>query len=447
MEAQHEQIWNNCLDMIRDNIPQESYQTWFHPIQPLKLEDNQLTVQVPSKFFYEWIEGHYSDLLTQAMGQCVGPQNKLLYTFADNSDHAFKRSNDNLRKRFSKQTDEETQLNSRQTFENFIEGSSNQFAKAAALAVSEAPGATKFNPLLIYGGSGLGKTHLINAIGNFAKSHNTAKRIRYVTSEQFTIDFISSIQNHKTAELSGAYRAVDLLLVDDVQFFIDKERTQEEFFHTFNTLHQRGKQIILSSDRSPEELKGLEQRLVSRFQSGLVVDIHLPDLETRIAILQRKALEEGIELRPDIAEFIASNITSNVRELEGALIRLLAFASLRGKPLTLDLCREVLKHVTRNRPNNINIESIQRVVAQYFQIPEDLLSAKTRRKEAVHARMVSMFLTRSMTGNSLKRIGLLHGGKDHSTVIHAIRTVEKQAQGDPGFVETLETLQRKIELN
>lgn len=443
MKQDIQNIWDSCLVEIRKHIPAQSYQTWFKPIVPSRFEDHSLVVKVPSQFFYEWIDEHYRDLVQQTIVEILGEGSKLEYTI-DRMDEPFP-PKPTIRGRFGKRSDDETQLNKKYNFDNFIEGSCNQFAKAASLAVAEAPGKTNFNPLLVYGGVGLGKTHLIQAIGNFAKNEGTTKKILYASSEKFTIEFISSIQKNKTTEFSNLYRSIDLLLVDDVQFFIGKERTQEEFFHTFNTLHQAGKQIVLSCDRPPGELKGLEERLVSRFQSGLVVDIQPPDLEMRIAILQKKAEDEHIALLPEVALFIASNITSNIRELEGALIKVLAYASLTGKSLSIEVTKEVLKDITRSLVKNITIEQIQRVVSQHFHISEDLLRAKTRKKEAVRARMISMYLAKKITTNSLKTIGLLHGGKDHSTVIHALNTIELQMVGDKNLSDTAEALQRKIE--
>ena len=328
-----------------------------------------------------------------------------------------------------------------------MEGKGNQFARAASLAVAEAPGSTSFNPLVIYGGVGLGKTHLIQAIGNFAREHGSASRIRYVSSEKFTIEFINSIQNNRAAEFSQIYRTVDLLLVDDIQFFMSKERTQEEFFHTFNTLHQKGKQIVLSSDRPPKDLKDLEERLLSRFQWGLIADIQPPDLETRIAILQQKAELDRIEISMDIIEYIATNITSNIRELEGALIKLLAFSSLRGVDITLDLAKIVLKDIVISKQKDISIEEIQRVVCRYFDIPDDLLRSKSRKKEIAHARQVAMYLSKALTHYSLKSIGLHFGGRDHTTVIHAIRTIENLLnEGNVSIRDTVENLKRKIEI-
>ena len=442
-----EAVWNACLRIIEENVSTQSFKTWFMPIRAQKLEDKTLTIQVPSQFFYEWLEEHYPLVIRGALKEIVGEGARPAYTIQNKQDQKQLSLEDRKGRSPGGYTGEETHLNSRYIFDNFVEGKGNQFARAASLAVAEAPGSTSFNPLVIYGGVGLGKTHLIQAIGNFAREHGSASRIRYVSSEKFTIEFINSIQNNRAAEFSQIYRTVDLLLVDDIQFFMSKERTQEEFFHTFNTLHQKGKQIVLSSDRPPKDLKDLEERLLSRFQWGLIADIQPPDLETRIAILQQKAELDRIEISMDIIEYIATNITSNIRELEGALIKLLAFSSLRGVDITLDLAKIVLKDIVISKQKDISIEEIQRVVCRYFDIPDDLLRSKSRKKEIAHARQVAMYLSKALTHYSLKSIGLHFGGRDHTTVIHAIRTIENLLnEGNVSIRDTVENLKRKIEI-
>ncbi|MFH1941608.1 MAG: chromosomal replication initiator protein DnaA, partial [bacterium] len=442
-------VWKKCLQIIEACVSPQSFQTWFLPISPLKLEKMELTIQVPSHFFYEWIEEHYPDVIRNALSQTIGGGAIPVYVILRKDEKRTESILVNRKKTSGEYMGDETQLNSRYIFDNFVEGKGNQFAKAASLAVSEAPGKTSFNPLVIYGGVGLGKTHLIQAIGNFSNQNRTAGRIKYVSSEKFTIEFISSIQNNCTAEFSQIYRSVDLLLVDDIQFFMSKERTQEEFFHTFNALHQKGKQIVLSSDRPPKELRDLEERLLSRFQWGLIADIQPPDLETRIAILQQKAEFDNIDLPLEIIEYIATNITSNIRELEGALIKLLAFSSLKGVDIDLDLAKVVLKDIVVSRRKNISVEEIQRVVSQYFNIPDDILRGKSRKKEIALARQIAMYLSKNMTHFSLKSIGLHFGGRDHTTVIHAIRTITALLKNDKknkNNVDMVETLKKRIEI-
>jgi len=330
------------------------------------------------------------------------------------------------------------------TVDTFVVGKSNQFAHAASLAVAESPGTTGFNPLLIYAGVGLGKTHILQAIAQYCLSRGKAKKVNYVSSEKFTNDFISSIQNNNTVEFNRVYRSSDVLLVDDVHFFIGKESTQEAFFHTFNTLHQNGKQIVLTSDRPPRELKGLEERLISRFQWGLVTDIQPPDYETRVAILRKKAEIEDIQLPDEVIFFIAKNITSNIRELEGALIRLLAYSSITGDDISLDLTSKVLKDIIKSSSKNINIESIQSEVSNFYNIPIDLIIGKTRRKEVVTARQVAMYLAKILTNSSLKTIGLHFGGRDHSTVIHSYQLVEQRKKTDKQFNHQINNIISKI---
>jgi len=446
MESDVTAVWEQILEIIQQNVNPNSFVTWFKPVKAIKLDDHSLTIQVPSQFFYEWLEQHYSNAISDALNQVLGPNHKLLYSILMDSDDQSVQI-PSIHKNLQKRANGKDNLNVRYTFDSFVEGDNNKFAKAAALAVAKAPGKTTFNPLVIYGGVGLGKTHLIQAIGNEAKLNGNGNRVLYVDSERFTMEFINSIQKNKTTEFSGIYRNVDLLLVDDIQFFANKERTQEEFFHTFNTLHQKGKQIVLSSDRPPKDLKGVEERLISRFQWGLVVDIQPPDLETRQAILQRKAEENGIELPGEIFNFIASHITSNIRELEGALIRLLAYASLNGQDISLALAKKVLKDVCIPKTRAISIELIQSLTAEYFGFPDDMLRAKTRKKEIAIARQISMFLCKTLTDNSLKTIGLHFGGRDHTTVIHAVNTVQKLLKEDKNIMDAVESIRNKIEIS
>ena len=447
MKPQADDIWAQCLKSIKSQVTEQTFTTWFKPIVPVKVEDSTLTVQLPSQFFYEFLESHYSALINQSLRMIIGNDAKLTYSIVVNNEESelMQMPSANKKPR-SDVENNRSQLSERYTFDNFVEGSNNQFARAAALAVGEAPGKTTFNPLVIYGGVGLGKTHLIQAIGNLVRSRENNKRVLYVSSEKFTIEFIESIQRNKTNEFSNHYRNVDILIVDDIHFLVNKERTQEEFFHTFNTLHQNGKQIVLSSDRPPKELKGMEERLISRFQWGLVVDIQPPDLETRIAILQRKAEENGITLPGEIIELFATNITSNIRELEGSLIRLLACSSLEGRDITIDLAKSVLKELRLGTRKTLSVENIQRIVSENFQIPDDLIRAKTRKKEVAQARQIAMYLVKKHTNHSLKTIGLHFGGRDHSTVIHAIQTVEEMIGKDSMLADTINQLERKIEI-
>jgi len=439
--------WNKCLDLIKESINPQSFTTWFKPVNPISLDDQKLTIQVPSQFFYEWLEGHYSVLLNQALLQVLGESGKIVYSIATEEDGVELANIPSMdHKKSIPRDDKKSNLVQRYNFDNFVEGSNNQFARAAAMAVAEAPGKTTFNPLVIYGGVGLGKTHLIQAIGNYTLKHRNIKQALYVDSEKFTIEFINSIQNNKTTEFSSIYRNVDLLVVDDIQFFVNKERTQEEFFHTFNALYNAGKQIVLSSDRPPKDLDGVEERLLSRFQWGLVADIQPPDLETRIAILQQKADENNIALSGEIIEYIASNVTSNIRELEGALIRLLAYSSLNSKDISPSIAKDVLKNLSLKTKKKLMIEEIQKIVSDHYNVPDDMLRAKTRTKEIAFVRQVAMYLSKELTQNSLKTIGLHFGGRDHSTVIHALQCIEKHLRQDSKMKQELGELRNKLEM-
>ena len=473
-EDQARAVWNACLDHIRESVNTQSFKTWFEPMIPLHLRGGKLTVQVPSQFFYDWLEEHYYTIIGQTIETVLGKDAHLEYSVRTDEpqiDLDYQITPPPVqrqeRRSFPPQPTSftvppsppfvagrsegtpgsfQTFLNSRYTFENFIKGDSNQLARAAASAVANNPGGTSFNPLVIYGGTGLGKTHLIQAIGNHAIAHGKAKRVIYVSSERFTVEFVEAIQRDTTNEFAGFYRSMDILIVDDIQFFAGKERTQDHFFHTFNELHQLGKQIVLSSDRPPKELKGLDDRLLSRFQWGLTSDIQPPDLETRIAILLKKSENERINLPQDVVECIASNVTSNIRELEGCLISLMAKASLEGREITVDLAREVLKVVVGDVKSPLTIETIQRTVCDYFSIPEDLIRAKTRKQEIVNARQVAMYLAKELTNCSLKTIGLHFGGRDHSTVIHAYQSVEDQMRIDQKYQANVEQIRRRLQM-
>jgi chromosomal replication initiator protein len=458
--------WEQCLIIIKDQVSTLSFKTWFQPIVPVRLNEKNLTVQVPSQFFYDWLEEHYNTLLRNTITTVIGETGSLFYIVTSEEHPSAPPVNlsfdivpstiDFVRAQpFAPHVPLRTEnlqsirsnFNPRYTFDNFIKGDCNQLARAAALAVANNPGGTSFNPLVLYGGTGLGKTHLMHALGNHASTNGKAKRIAYVSSEKFTVDFVEAIQGDKVKEFSSFYRSMDLLVVDDIQFFSGKEKTQDNFFHTFNALYQLGKQIVLSSDVPPKELRGLDERLISRFQCGLTADIQPPDLETRIAILQKKSEENSLELPSNVIDFIAANVKKNIRELEGCLISLFARASLENREIGIDLAKDVLRVIVNDLRAPLSIDQIQKNVCDFFDIPVDLLRAKTRRHEVVIARQTAMFLAKDLTNSSLKTIGLHFGGRDHSTVIHACQAVEEFLKTDNVYKQHLDQIRRKIELN
>ncbi len=441
-----DQFWQECLGYIRDRIPEQAYHTWFDDVTAMRVTNNDIILQVPGPFHHEWLEAKYQSLITAAMQEAAGRSYNIRYQVAD-----LEEQNDDVPtliprdKPVQKMYHDSSQLNRRYTFNNFIEGASNQLAKAAAMSVAENPGQTPFNPLLIYSNTGLGKTHLLQAIGNYILEQGTGARVVYLTSEKFMLDFINAIQVNKSNEFASTYRNIDLLLLDDIQFFQNKEQTQEQFFHLFNELYQQGKQIVLTTDRPPHQLTGLKDRLVSRFQSGLIVDIQAPDLETRIAILMKKAEEDGLEIPFDITQYIASAIKNNIRELEGALIRLLAFSTLRRQAITMELAQKVLQDILGKAAfAEVTIDQVIKQISREMKVSERQILGKSRIQEVALARQVVMFLGRELTDLSLLSIGQHIGGRDHTTVIHACRQVEKRMKNDPEFTKRIQKLRDEL---
>ncbi|MEC8967819.1 MAG: chromosomal replication initiator protein DnaA [Bacteroidota bacterium] len=470
-----DKVWTNCLTVVKDNLPIQAYKTWFEPIKPVKLKGNVLTIQVPSQFFYEWLEEHYIKLLKKTIRKEIGPDAKLEYSIIMESNQgntnpytikiptsdkrAIKNPSVSMPLDISanpiknpfvipglRKVNVDSNLNPNYSFENFVEGDCNRLARSAGYAVAEKPGGTAFNPLLIYGGVGLGKTHLAHAIGISIKNRMPNKTVLYVSSEKFTHQFIDSVKNNSTNDFIHFYQMIDVLLIDDVQFFSGKEKTQDVFFHIFNHLHQTGKQLVLTSDKAPVELQGMEQRLLSRFKWGLSADLQVADLETRIAILQKKMYADGIELPKEVVEYLAYSISSNIRELEGALISLIAQSSLNKKSITLDLAKQMIDKFVKNTAREVSIEYIQKVVCDYFDLPIELMKSKTRKREVVQARQIAMYFSKKMTKSSLANIGMHCGGKDHATVLHACRTVNNLSETDKNFRAYLVDLEKKLSI-
>ncbi len=472
----HEEVWNRCLKIIKDNVPSISYRTWFEPIIPLKLESNILTIQVPSPFFYEYLEEQYIDILRKVLRKELGYEAKLEYSvvmenngYASSKPYTVKlpaRNQKELKNKpvslpidaegttiknpfiipGLKKLNIDPMLNPENSFMNFVEGDCNRLARSAGYAVANNPGGTAFNPLLIYGESGLGKTHLAQAIGIQVKEKFQEKTVLYVNANKFQTQFVDSIRNNNKNDFIHFYQMIDVLVIDDVHEFAGKEKTQDAFFHIFNHLHQSGKQLILTSDKPPVELQGLEQRLLSRFKWGLSADLQIPDFETRIAILRQKTYKDGIDLPADVIEYIATHITDNIRELEGALISLLAQSTLNKKEITLDLAKDMIDKLIKNTKREISIDYIQKVVCNYFNIPIDQIQSKTRKREIVQARQVAMFFSKNLTKASLATIGTQIGGKDHATVLHACKTVNNLIETDKRFRIQIDEIEKKLKI-
>ena len=440
------EAWTQVRSYIESSLPEQAFHTWFRPIEAVKFLDGTLTVQVPSRFYYEWIEGHYADHIESALDRTLGDNARLIYVTGRPEDQPGPAP---LQVKQAIQPPKEPPsgengLNPRYLFETFIEGPQNQFARAAAVAVAKSPGRTAYNPMLIYGGVGLGKTHLLQAIGNDVLQVNPRAVVRYISSERFTQDFVEAIKQNRADEFSARYRAVDVLLMDDVQFLVGRERTLMEFFHTFNALHQTGKQIVLTSDKPPRELDGLDERLVSRFGWGLVCDIAPPDYDTRIAIIQKVSEEEGLNLDPRVVDYLASHFTKNVREMQGALIRLMAHASLTGSEITPELASRALQDLVSNRERRITVDIVRKVVAEHFHVAPDLLMAKIRTQPIARARMVAMALSVRLTNLSLKQVGSQFGKRDHTTVLHA-REKLAEWEEDSSFAAQVKQMVSHIE--
>ncbi|MEL6539485.1 MAG: chromosomal replication initiator protein DnaA [Bacteroidota bacterium] len=469
MREDYQAVWDRCLRLIKKQVSAQSYKTWFEPIVPKKLANSTLTIQVPSQFFYEWLEEHYLMLLRQVIDQELGPQGKLEYSIIvdkgnspqnpmtvqlPGQHHTAKHQKSEerpLQNPFALKSLQDTQvisvLNPHYTFDNFIEGDYNRLAKSAAQAVAKKPGGTSFNPLMIYGGIGLGKTHVIQALGNELKRNFPDKFILYVSSEQFTAQFIEALRNNSIQDFSHFYLQADLLMIDDVQFLAGKEKTQEIFFHIFNHLHQAGKQIVMTSDCPPRELKGLQERLLSRFKWGLTADLQQPDLETRTAIIHSKMAADGMQLPDELAQYVAYSVDTNIRELEGVLISLIAHASLNKQEISLSLAQQVLKNIVQDIAVEVNLDYIQKAVASHYHVSLEQLKSKSRKRELVTARQVGMYLAKRHTNHSLKSIGQYFGGRDHSTVIYALQTVNDLLDIDQPFRSSFEDLQQKIKFS
>lgn len=474
MQKDYASVWDRCLHTIRQRVNEQSFKTWFEPIKPIKLEGSALTVQVPNNFFYEWLEEHYISNLKESIRQELGPRATLKYQIrmdANAAGNGARNGNgrpvvgdDQVSPAVSELTRRtviqnpfaipgvkrpamESDLNKNYTFDKYIEGDCNRLARSAGEAVANKPGGTAFNPLFLFGAVGLGKTHLAQAIGNSIEDGPFQRTVRYMTTEKFTNDIIYAIKNGVVGDLVNLYQNVDVLIVDDIQFLANRQKTQEIFFHIFNQLHQTGKQIILTSDRAPKDLPGIEERLISRFKWGLSADLQAPDLETRIAIMESKLAEADIDVHRNVVEYICFNIQNNIRELEGVAASLIAHFQLNRRDIDIALAQEVIQNFVRNASHEITIDKIKKYVADHYDIPIDRMKSKTRKREVVVARQTAMYLCKTMTAQSLKTIGDEFGGRDHSTVIYSCKAVQDLIDTDPPYRETVTELQKQINMS
>jgi chromosomal replication initiator protein len=471
MVVDYATVWSDCLGIIRQEVDEQNFNTWFKPISPLKSEADVLTIQVPSQFFYEWLEEHYVPVLKKAIHQVMGPGGRLEYSVVvDSGNHKnpplmVNYPNGNGTKRYPFQSTNgntphedyspfsfkalnpqtvNSRLNPSYTFNNFVEGDCNRLARSAGVAVAKKPGVTSFNPLMLYGGVGVGKTHLVQAIGNEIKRNLPEKIVLYIDQNDFTSQFLNALQNHKIQEFQNYYLQVDLLILDDVQFLAGREKTQEMFFHIFNQLHQSGKQIIMTSDCPPRDLKGFQERLLSRFKWGLTADLQEPDFETKLAIIHNKMQSDGIEIPTEVAEYLAYSVDTNLRDMEGVLNSLLFHATLLKKDIDLELAKEVLKNIVKEIQSDVSVDFIQKTVADYFKVELEQMKSKIKKREIVIPRQVAMYFCKRYTQLTLALIGENFGGRDHSTVIHALESVEDMMKTDANFKNSVEDLTKKF---
>lgn len=473
MNKTAQSVWENCLSFIKDNIQDQAYKTWFEPIKAVDLTEKALYIQVPSKFFYEWLEEHYVKLLKSALTKELGASAKLLYKIKmenpsgdklpfteqipSNSraavqtqeiDVPIQNKNPELKNPFVipgiRNVQIDSQLNSNYNFDNFLEGDSNRLARSAGMAVANKPGETSFNPFLVYGGVGLGKTHLAHAMGVEIKEKFPEKTVLYISAEVFTQQYIDSVRKNNRNDFIHFYQLIDVLIIDDVQLFSGKAGTQDVFFHIFNYLHQNRKQVILTSDKAPVDMQDIEQRLLSRLKWGLSAEIQHPDFETRVAIIKNILYRDGVEIPEDIVEFVAKHVKSNIRELEGAIISLIAQSSFNHREVTIDLAKSVVEKFVKNVKKEISIDYIQKIVSDYFQMDIDIIQSKSRKRDVVQARHLAMFFAKKHTKASLANIGSQIGDRDHATVLHACKAVENLITTDKNFKKYVDDIQKKL---
>ena len=449
MESVLKELWQKTLNIIKSEMSEVSFNTWIKSCEPISMSSDTIKISVPNSFTQDILDKRYKDLVANSIKAICSKLYKVEFLISSDlqSEEVTKEQKKEKEQSIVVNDEMSTTLNPKYTFDSFVIGNSNRFAHAASLAVAEAP-AKAYNPLFIYGGVGLGKTHLMHAIGHYILQNNPNAKVVYVSSEKFTNELINSIRDDKNEEFRNKYRNVDILLIDDIQFIAGKERTQEEFFHTFNALHDANKQIILSSDRPPKEIPTLEDRLRSRFEWGLIADIQIPDFETRMAILKKKADVEKLNVENEVMVYIATKIKSNIRELEGALIRIVAYSSLTNREITVDLASEALKDIiSKKQGKNITINLIQDIVSSYFNLRVEDLKSQRRTRNVAYPRQIALYLSRKLTDMSLPKIGEEFGGRDHTTVIHAYEKISDNLNTDETLQHTIEDITKKLTQN
>jgi chromosomal replication initiator protein len=438
-----QELWEQVLTTIQMQVSKPSYETWLKATEAIDFKDDTLFIAVPHDFAREWLDNHYAKLIRATLKELTNTSIGIRFISLESEQK--KAKSQPTKTDSTNSSSERTQLNPRYTFDTFVIGSGNRFAHAASLAVAEAP-AKAYNPLFIYGGVGLGKTHLMHAIGHYVLDNNPDCHVVYLSSEKFTNEFINAIRDNKAIHFRNKYRSADILLIDDIQFIAGKEQTQEEFFHTFNALHEANKQIIISSDRQPKEIPTLEDRLRSRFEWGLITDVQPPDLETRIAILRKKAIADQLDVPNEVLVAIADRVSTNIRELEGALIRVVAYSALISQPITPELAGEALKEIIHEaKPQTISIRQIQETVCDYYRLQVEDLKSKKRTKTVAFPRQIAMYLSRELTEFSLPRIGEDFGGRDHTTVIHAHEKISRIIQNDPQVQREIDEIKSRLQ--
>ena len=460
-ETNHVGLWNRCLDIIRDNVSEQTYKTWFCPIVPLKYEDKTLVVQVPSQFFYEFLEEKFLDLLRQTIHKVFGEGAKLMYNVVVVKNppatvplppHVGPTNvSPTMRQAVTKEipqapqvADLDPHLNTEYNFETFIEGESNKLSRSVAEAVALNPAKTIFNPLFFYGASGVGKTHLANAIGTKIKELYPEKRVLYVSAHLFQVQYTDSVRNNTTNDFINFYQSIDVLIIDDIQEFAGLTKTQNNFFHIFNHLHQNGRQLILTSDRSPALLQGMEERLITRFKWGMVAELEKPTIELRRNILRNKIRRDGLQFPPEVIDYIAQNVSDSVRDLEGVVISIMAHATIYNKEVDLDLAQRIVKKISRNESKPVTIDNIINTVCAHYGLEPSMIHTKSRKRDVVQARQIAMYLAKNNTDYSASKIGTLIGGKDHATVLHACKTIRELREVDKAFRADVDEIQAAL---